>query len=102
MIQRGDRNDLRTGVLCRAVTGTNEQMIAFWTGPGGEAWARNADEQDQELQALGDAALGALAASPGESVLDVGCGPGTSPPAALSESTSPVRCWLSRGSARPS
>ena len=55
----------------------NEDMIAFWNGPGGEAWARNADEQDRELQALGDAGLEALAAREGESVLDVGCGPGT-------------------------
>jgi SAM-dependent methyltransferase len=59
------------------VTTTNEQMIAFWNGPGGEAWASNADDQDRELQALGDAALSALAAAPDEAVLDVGCGPGT-------------------------
>ncbi|MEY2421040.1 MAG: hypothetical protein QOI95_1107 [Acidimicrobiaceae bacterium] len=55
----------------------NEQMIAFWNGPAGEAWASNADAQDRELQALGTAGLEALAATPGESVLDVGCGPGT-------------------------
>lgn len=55
---------------------TNDEMIAFWNGPGGEAWARNADDQDRELQVLGDAAMHALAAAPGESVLDVGCGPG--------------------------
>ncbi|MDQ1391363.1 MAG: hypothetical protein QOF30_340 [Acidimicrobiaceae bacterium] len=56
---------------------TNEQMIAFWNGPGGEAWATNADAQDRELQELGDAALGALAVASGASVLDVGCGAGT-------------------------
>jgi SAM-dependent methyltransferase len=56
---------------------TNEATIAFWNGPGGEAWASNADDQDRELQTLGDAALGALAAASGESVLDVGCGAGT-------------------------
>jgi SAM-dependent methyltransferase len=55
----------------------NEQMIAFWNGPGGESWASNADDQDRELLPLGDAALVALAAASGESVLDVGCGPGT-------------------------
>jgi len=55
----------------------NEQMTAFWNGPGGEAWASNADDQDRELQQLGDAALGELTAAAGESVLDVGCGPGT-------------------------
>jgi SAM-dependent methyltransferase len=59
------------------MTTTNEQMIAFWNGPAGDAWARNADDQDRELQNLGDAALGALAAAPSESVLDVGCGSGT-------------------------
>jgi len=56
---------------------TNEETIAYWNGPGGEAWASNVDDQDRELQELGDAALDALAAVPGESVLDVGCGPGT-------------------------
>lgn len=55
----------------------NEQMIAFWNGPGGQSWARNADDQDRELHALGEVLLDALAAAPGESVLDVGCGPGT-------------------------
>jgi SAM-dependent methyltransferase len=55
----------------------NEQMIAFWNGPGGQMWAANADGQDRELQALGDAVIDAVAATPGESVLDVGCGPGT-------------------------
>ena len=55
----------------------NEQMITFWNGVGGETWARNADGQDRELQAVGDAVLDALAPAPGESVLDVGCGPGT-------------------------
>jgi SAM-dependent methyltransferase len=59
-----------------AVT-SNEQMIAFWNGLGGQTWASNADGQDRELQDVGAAALGALAAAPGESVLDVGCGPGT-------------------------
>jgi SAM-dependent methyltransferase len=56
---------------------TNEPTIAFWNGPGGEAWASNADDQDRELQELGDAALGVLAVASGESVLDVGCGAGT-------------------------
>jgi len=60
-----------------SVVTQNEQMIAFWNGPGGQAWARNADGQDRELQALGDALLDTLAAANGESVLDVGCGPGT-------------------------
>jgi SAM-dependent methyltransferase len=55
----------------------NEQMIEFWNGPAGEAWARHADDQDRELLGLGETALDALAVAPGESVLDVGCGPGT-------------------------
>jgi SAM-dependent methyltransferase len=52
-------------------------MTAFWNGPGGAAWASNADDQDRELRELGEAVLGVLAPAPGESVLDVGCGPGT-------------------------
>jgi SAM-dependent methyltransferase len=59
------------------VATTNEQMIAYWNGPTGEAWASNAGDHDRELKKLGDAALEALAAGTGESVLDVGCGPGT-------------------------
>jgi len=67
----------------------NEQMIEFWNGPAGETWARNADDQDRELRDLGDAALDALAVTPGESVLDVGCGPGTTT-VALAERVGPA------------
>jgi SAM-dependent methyltransferase len=52
-------------------------MIAFWNGPAGAAWARNADDQDRELHAPGEATLEALAVRPGDAVLDVGCGSGT-------------------------
>jgi SAM-dependent methyltransferase len=54
----------------------NEQWIAFWNGPGGQAWAQNADDQDRELLVLGEAVFDVLRPTTGESVLDVGCGPG--------------------------
>lgn len=56
---------------------TNEATIAYWNGPGGEAWANNVDEQNRDLEKLGDIALDALAPAAGESALDVGCGAGT-------------------------
>jgi len=51
--------------------------IAFWNGPNGERWVREQAERDAFLAPYGEAALRAAAPAPGESVLDVGCGCGT-------------------------
>ena len=49
-----------------------------WNGDSGERWAANLDRLDLMLQDFGDAAIAAAAAQPGERVLDIGCGSGTS------------------------
>ena len=54
----------------------NEAQAAFWSEAGGEAWVTFQDNLDRQLAPAGDAALAALLARPGESMLDVGCGCG--------------------------
>ncbi|MBJ7442210.1 MAG: class I SAM-dependent methyltransferase [Sphingopyxis sp.] len=49
-----------------------------WNGDSGKRWAANLDRLDLMLQDFGDAAIVAAAAQPGEHILDIGCGSGTS------------------------
>lgn len=49
-----------------------------WNGDSGERWAANLARLDLMLEAFGTAAIAAAAAQPGEHVLDIGCGSGTS------------------------
>jgi SAM-dependent methyltransferase len=49
-----------------------------WNGDSGDRWAANLDRLDLMLQDFADAAIAAAAAQPGERVLDIGCGSGTS------------------------
>jgi SAM-dependent methyltransferase len=55
----------------------NAEQIAYWNGAGGASWAVAAARRDRELDQLGKMAMDALAPSAGSSVLDVGCGAGT-------------------------
>lgn len=55
----------------------NEKMAAYWTSDAGPEWVDHEAEFDHLLEPFGRAALDALALRPGESVLDVGCGFGT-------------------------
>jgi SAM-dependent methyltransferase len=55
----------------------NAEQIAYWNGVGGASWAAAAARMDRELDRLGKMAMDALAPSAGSSVLDVGCGAGT-------------------------
>ncbi len=51
-------------------------QVAFWSGEGGDIWLARETRTDAMLAGLGNRALAAAAAQPGEAVLDVGCGTG--------------------------
>jgi len=57
--------------------GVNAPQIEYWNGPAGDKWARLAESQDRMLVDLGAAAMRACDIRPGHSVLDVGCGSGS-------------------------
>jgi SAM-dependent methyltransferase len=57
--------------------GVNAPQIEYWNGPAGDHWAKLADSQDVMLEPLGLAAMGACDIQPGHTVLDTGCGSGT-------------------------
>lgn len=56
----------------------NAYQVADWNGRSGEAWVANQQRLDRMLAEFGDAALEAAAPSPGEVVVDIGCGAGAS------------------------
>jgi SAM-dependent methyltransferase len=55
----------------------NSQMIEFWNSVGGPKWVRSQKTLDAQLDAIGDEAIAAAGVRPGQSVLDVGCGCGS-------------------------
>jgi len=55
----------------------NAAQAANWNGPQGQVWVDMQDALDRELAPLGAAGLQALDARPGERILDIGCGCGT-------------------------
>jgi SAM-dependent methyltransferase len=55
----------------------NEEMGRYWNEEGGTTWADEADRFEGQLAEIGDALLALAAPQPGERVLDVGCGPGS-------------------------
>lgn len=59
-----------------ALPSDNADQIAYWNGEGGTRWLRATERLEQGLTPLGQAALEAAAAKPGEHVLDIGCGTG--------------------------
>lgn len=57
--------------------GANAPQIEYWNGAAGDRWARLADTQDLMIGELGMAAMDACAIDAGQSVLDIGCGSGS-------------------------
>ncbi|MFQ3595743.1 MAG: methyltransferase domain-containing protein [Sphingomonadaceae bacterium] len=55
----------------------NADQITFWNEAGGRAWAGAHAALDRQIHALGAEAMAALAPQPGEHVLDIGCGAGS-------------------------
>lgn len=54
----------------------NEDSFRSWDGPGGEYWAANASTFDDSMATYLPPLFEAAALSPGERVLDIGCGNG--------------------------
>jgi SAM-dependent methyltransferase len=59
------------------VASPNESQIAHWNRDAGPVWVRFQERLDAQIEAHGALALEALAPAPGERILDVGCGCGT-------------------------
>jgi len=55
----------------------NDAQIAEWNGEQGQRWAQQQRTLDAMIGPFGDAALQAAAAQPGEQVIDIGCGCGS-------------------------
>lgn len=54
----------------------NQGQADFWSATGGQAWVDLQDQMDRQLSVVGAAALAALDARTGESIVDIGCGCG--------------------------
>ena len=54
----------------------NTDEYEAWNGDSGRRWVRDADRRDQILAPVADALLAAADLTPGEAVLDIGCGCG--------------------------
>ena len=55
----------------------NADQITFWNEVQGDKWVRLQDRTDAALEPMGNAAIDRLDPRPGEHVLDIGCGCGT-------------------------
>jgi SAM-dependent methyltransferase len=54
----------------------NAQQVAYWNESAGPTWAQLSDPLDRQLAPLGQRAMAELDLSPGQRVLDIGCGAG--------------------------
>jgi protein-L-isoaspartate O-methyltransferase len=55
----------------------NEKQIAYWNDVAGPKWVKIGDAMDARFAGMNEVLLARAAARPGESVLDIGCGTGT-------------------------
>jgi ubiquinone/menaquinone biosynthesis C-methylase UbiE len=55
----------------------NAQQIEFWNGKTGQRWAEEYEDTDANLAAISSALMAFANPKPGERVLDIGCGCGT-------------------------
>src|SRR5262245_58822159 len=55
----------------------NRAQLAYWNGPIGHIWAHAQEKRDRDHVPMTEALLKLAAAQPGEHVLDIGCGSGT-------------------------
>jgi SAM-dependent methyltransferase len=60
------------------MTIVNVEMAAAWDGPEGEHWAAHADRYEATGIRYAEALLRAAAVQPGDTILDIGCGTGSS------------------------
>ena len=60
------------------MTIANVEMAAAWDGDEGERWAAHADRYEATGTRYGEALLRAAAVRPGDRILDIGCGTGSS------------------------
>lgn len=56
---------------------SNRAQLVYWNGPMGHMWADKQEKRDRDHVPMTEALLKLAAASPGEHVLDIGCGSGT-------------------------
>ena len=52
-------------------------QVAYWNGPIGKIWAKEQEKRDRDHAPMTEAGLALAAPKPGERVLDIGCGSGT-------------------------